>query len=114
MATAWCPDCGAEYRPGFTFCSDCHVPLVSQPPEPADSRPTPREPFTGRIVEVIRLPRMEAEVLVARLRAYGLRASAHGSDEPYGSITFAQGVGVFVPEEDLAAATEILRDEPSD
>jgi hypothetical protein len=25
-----CPDCGAEYRPGFTRCSDCDVPLVER------------------------------------------------------------------------------------
>ncbi|SRR6266550_2315655 len=25
-----CPRCGAEYREGFSICSDCHVPLVSR------------------------------------------------------------------------------------
>jgi len=25
----FCPLCRAEFRPGFTECSDCHVPLVS-------------------------------------------------------------------------------------
>jgi len=24
----FCPQCGAEYRPGFTVCADCEVPLV--------------------------------------------------------------------------------------
>jgi hypothetical protein len=24
----FCPECRAEYRPGFTSCSDCNVPLV--------------------------------------------------------------------------------------
>lgn len=33
-----CPDCGAEYRPGFDTCADCHVPLVT-PPEPPDRHP---------------------------------------------------------------------------
>jgi len=33
----WCPECGAEYRPGVAECSDCHVALSSVPPtaEPA-------------------------------------------------------------------------------
>ena len=25
----FCPLCQAEFRPGFTECSDCHVPLVA-------------------------------------------------------------------------------------
>jgi len=29
-----CPRCGAEYRPGFTRCSDCDVPLVESPARP--------------------------------------------------------------------------------
>lgn len=28
----WCPDCGAEYREGFTSCSECGVALVETPP----------------------------------------------------------------------------------
>jgi hypothetical protein len=24
----YCPNCGAEYRPGFATCSDCGIPLV--------------------------------------------------------------------------------------
>lgn len=27
-----CPQCNAEYRPGFTRCSDCDVELVNDPP----------------------------------------------------------------------------------
>lgn len=49
-----CPVCGAEYRPGFTECSDCLVALVEptgsdevEPDErPADEKPSvPREPL---------------------------------------------------------------------
>jgi len=29
----FCPECKAEYRPGFTRCSDCDVDLVEELPE---------------------------------------------------------------------------------
>jgi hypothetical protein len=29
----FCPNCGAEYRPGFTRCSDCDVELVEAAPK---------------------------------------------------------------------------------
>jgi len=29
----FCPTCKAEYRPGFTECADCGVPLVYELPE---------------------------------------------------------------------------------
>ena len=36
----FCPMCKAEYRPGFTTCSDCEVDLVETlPPDPSDSAP---------------------------------------------------------------------------
>jgi len=32
----YCPQCGAEYREGFTECADCRVALLAgAPPEPA-------------------------------------------------------------------------------
>jgi len=39
----WCPECGAEYREGFTRCSDCDAPLVDAPPPAAGTpaRPGP-------------------------------------------------------------------------
>ena len=34
----FCPQCSAEYRPGFTHCTDCDVDLVDElPPARADS-----------------------------------------------------------------------------
>jgi hypothetical protein len=39
----YCPECRAEFREGFTACSDCHVPLVAAlKPEPSDD--TERDP----------------------------------------------------------------------
>ena len=34
----FCPQCGAEFRPGFTRCSDCDVDLVDElPDEPPET-----------------------------------------------------------------------------
>ena len=44
----YCPQCGVEYRDGFTECADCHVPLSPGvlPPEPA----APFDPTIGLVV----------------------------------------------------------------
>lgn len=46
----FCPECGAEFREGFTECSDCHVPLVwEKPPEvEPDSRLDAMSPGRGQ------------------------------------------------------------------
>lgn len=44
----FCPQCKAEYRPGFTVCADCDVPLVWQLPAspgvPHDGDPSGQNP----------------------------------------------------------------------
>ena len=40
----FCPQCNAEYRPGFTRCSDCDVELVHDPPHFALAGTSPVEP----------------------------------------------------------------------
>ena len=40
----FCPKCNAEYRPGFTRCSDCDVDLVEDPPQFALAGRSPAEP----------------------------------------------------------------------
>ena len=33
----FCPQCRSEYREGFTTCSDCNVPLVSELPPQSEA-----------------------------------------------------------------------------
>ncbi len=59
------------------------------------------------LVEVTRVQPFEAEVIAARLRASGIEATL-GSGSVYESISFAAGVPVFVPAEDISRATVLL------
>lgn len=50
----FCPECGVEYRPGFTHCTDCDVDLVPELPKPEADIPPPKmtaEPPEGDFLE---------------------------------------------------------------
>jgi Putative prokaryotic signal transducing protein len=46
----YCPQCGVEYREGFTECSDCKVPLLAGPLPPEPETPDPFDPSLGTVV----------------------------------------------------------------
>ena len=62
-----------------------------------------------RLVELTRVQPIEAEVIVARLHASGIPATA-ATDSIYPSLSVADGVPVFVPEEDAERAAALLKD----
>lgn len=43
----FCPECAAEYRPGFTRCLDCDVDLVSELPEAHASPAKPKRDWAS-------------------------------------------------------------------
>ena len=62
-----------------------------------------------RLVELTRVQPIEAEVIVARLRASGIPATA-ATDSIYPSLNVADGVPVFVPEDDVPQAAALLKE----
>ena len=68
----------------------------------------PPKTHHDKLVELTRVQPIEAEVIVARLRASGIAATA-GADSVYPSVTIADGVPVFVLEDDVARAKSLLR-----
>ena len=61
------------------------------------------------VVELTRVQPFEAEVITARLRAAGIEAIV-GADSVYPSVTFADGVPVYVSADDAPAARALLED----
>jgi len=70
----FCPQCGAEYRPGFDTCADCGVPLVHERPEAS-------EPEPGSVAMVTVLESSDtSEILMVRslLEGAGIHCLARG------------------------------------
>jgi hypothetical protein len=61
-------------------------------------------------VELTRVQPFEAEVIAARLRASGIPATV-GADSIYPSVSFADGVPVFVTAHDAPRALALLDDQ---
>src|SRR5262249_54445082 len=72
----------------------------------------PRADRAG-IVELTRVQPIEAEVIAARLRAAGIPATVP-ADSVYPSLTFANGVPVYVPAQDAARAEALLQETEED
>lgn len=61
------------------------------------------------VVELMRVQPIEAEVIIARLRASGI-AAIMGADSVYPSLTVADGIPVFVSAGDAPRAKALLQD----
>ena len=68
---------------------------------------------TTDIVELTRVQPFEAQVILAKLRASGIEASS-SADSPYDSVTYADGVSVFVSAADAPRAQVVLEDAEPD
>ena len=75
---------------------------------PNDSRSP--ESHHNDLVELTRVQPFEAEVIAARLRASGIDATL-GAGSVYESVSFADGVPVYVPNEEASEARALLDEE---
>lgn len=111
----WCPSCGAEYRPGFTECSDCGVALVDElPPEP--ERESERKLIFGGqalgadLVQAHSGSRVDSELIRSVLEGSGIECTLWGTGSSYLPETGAKqsAVRVMVRPADLERAKEVI------
>ena len=121
-----CPNCGVEYREGFTRCSDCLVDLQpgSSPEPELDDRPefSWKEEFGDAepLCVLIEARVVDAEITVNALRHRGVRAFAAGTgvewSEPggIGLMTGETGslneIRIMVHPDDFTIAQRVIDD----
>jgi hypothetical protein len=99
----FCPKCRAEYRPGFTECSDCKVPLVVElPAEPATEYIEYEEILTT-------FNPFDIAVIKSLLDAEGIIYYFHGEHFNYVE-PLASPARLMVDKEQAETAREILKD----
>ncbi len=101
----WCPECGAEYREGFTRCSDCDVALTDAPPQPAEAS-AGAEWVTAASYRTVE----EAHLARGLLEENGIPATVvdrHVVLNPFPQVDAAE-VSVLVAPDDGARAAAVL------
>jgi hypothetical protein len=100
----FCPECRAEYRRGFTRCSDCDIPLVAT---------LPREDEVGvedneGVAVFIASDLFEAGTVKGLLEASSIEAWIAGEDSPLRGLPGA--VPILVRGDQAGLAEEILEE----
>ena len=111
----FCPKCGAEYRSGFTQCSDCHVALTDSPPLPEQDQSS--QPDNELLHRIAAQPEAYVEFLILNnpgrlavlksvLESQAIPFFLQG--EHYGTYFMMNNVRLLVPKEHADRVGEIL------
>ena len=112
----YCPECGGEYRDGFTQCADCDVPLVATPPK-AEEEPSDTGLVsvleTGDPAEMAFVESLLLEAGIPYTKQGDRVQDLFGIGRLGGFNVLTGPARVLVPSEYAAAAEEVLRDLPA-
>jgi hypothetical protein len=104
----YCPQCGCEYRDGFSECSDCRVPLLAGTPPPKTGDPT-----LGLVVVLETNDRIQLALVQGLLEAEGIPFFILGEIAtlvPNVDGFLKKWVRVQVPRDREAEARELLEE----
>jgi len=96
----YCPECGVEYRSGFTQCSDCLVPLIPQKPRRTRERVTVLEGNDPAMIASAQNLFRESGIPFYVWQ----EESGGGSEQPAPSLDYLCGLEVPLDCEDQARA----------
>ena len=103
----FCPSCKAEYRSGFTKCSECGVRLVYRFPTEFSAVP---DDDTELVTVRTYHNKFEVDLAKATLEAAGIdsmiRSDDYGGRGPH--FSFVHGIELLVRSEDADDADQIL------
>jgi hypothetical protein len=109
--TLWCPSCGAEYRAGSLYCSDCRVALVRQKPDAlvetdtADGDDDEIDDDLPPLVAIGDYPRLHTQILRRRLETANITTMVEWT----GSTADAIGT-ILVPEDQAEFAAAVVNE----
>src|SRR5262249_4698843 len=104
----FCPQCKAEYQPGYTRCGDCDVELVDQLPSPAASKVTADPAYV--VVATVQGSLEEGQI-TSFLEAHGIPTEIRSEGFRYRHGITINGLGaaqVLVPQEFAIKALDLL------
>lgn len=106
-----CPECGSEYRAGYTQCADCEVPLVEAEPE-EEGEPDAELVKVWESNNAAVLPLVESVLIDAEIefmtRAEGLQELFALGRVGTGSNNAIGPVEIWVRKEDEAEARALV------
>jgi hypothetical protein len=107
----YCPLCGAEYRPGFTVCSDCQVALVPDPPRAGSANASIDDTSDEKSFALVwsgNDSRLHAEICEALDRRQ-IPVRTLGSEDHLFNLATRPAFEVYVPADLVNSAREAIK-----